>query len=80
MNVHYGVSIHAPQTTGHPAALPADPPAQASDQVVTEVAENAGADETAGRNNQDATDAPPTAIQRKIMELLEQQADDLNQT
>lgn len=76
MYVSMSLPAMAPQTTGHPAGLPAEPPVATADQ---EVAPVTGKPDTSGTQlRQDGEDqgAPPSAIQRKITELLEQQAED----
>ena len=75
MNMSFGLSLTAPQTSGDPASLPETPPAQRSDSKVEETSkaeENAdsGLDTNARENN-----APPSAIQIRISEMLEQQAE-----
>lgn len=79
MNVSIGVPAMAPQTTGHPAALPEDATLAVSDQKVAEAPANGdaqGADAQAGQSGSDSF--PPSAIQRKILELLEKQVADLD--
>ncbi|MHA6263807.1 hypothetical protein ACXYMO_11440 [Arenibacterium sp. CAU 1754] len=75
MHITYGVPIMAPQTTGHPAALPADAQAAASTQQVTPPAASSDTSDAQHRDHpHDQNTAPPSAMQIKIMELLEQQA------
>lgn len=80
MNVTMTLPALAPQPTGHPASLPAAPPEPSrTQQVRPPSAGNASAD-TQPRNHgsEDGRNtAPPSAIQIKIMEILEQQAREL---
>ena len=78
MHITYGVPMMAPQTTGHPAALPADAQTAASTQQVTPPAAGGNTSDAQNRDHpQDQNTAPPSAMQIKIMELLEQQAEKL---
>ncbi len=74
MYVTMGLPSMAPQTTGHPAGLPAEPPAAQGDQEVTPVSEKSDTADAQLRQDTSDQSAPPSAIQRKIMELLERQA------
>ncbi|MBJ6371439.1 hypothetical protein [Sedimentitalea arenosa] len=77
MNISIALPVMAPQPTGHPASLPPDPAVQKSDSKVMPAGAGAASDESRARDfasRQDRQTAPPTAIQRKIMEILEQQA------
>ena len=80
MIISFGTAALAPLATGHPAALPPDTPEPASDHRVTPAAGSADTAETGAEPRWDDTSAPPTAMQRKITEMLEQQAKDLNLT
>ena len=73
MKVSFGLPWMAPQTTGHPNALPPDPPVTRSDKKVAAAAGQSGTAGTARRDREEAS-APPSAMQRKITELLESQA------
>lgn len=79
MNVTMGLPVMAPQTTGHPAGLPADPPAAQGGQKLTPVGEKGDSAGAQLRQDTDDQSAPPSAIQRKIMELLERQAEQMDQ-
>ena len=79
MNISYGVPVMAPQTTGHPAGLPADPSASPNAARVAPVEEKSDSAGAGLRKQDDEQSAPPSAIQRKIMELLERQAKELDQ-
>ncbi|WP_380993257.1 hypothetical protein [Sedimentitalea sp. HM32M-2] len=69
--------ILAPQPTGHPASLP---PAPDKASVAQKVAPSSRGDASRDAQSRHAGSgdsqkaAPPSAIQRKIMEILEQQA------
>lgn len=82
MNISIALPAMAPQTTGHPASLPAEPVGPESTQKVPPASEDAASGETgqrqAGSGAQQET-APPSAMQRKIMEILEQQAQELDE-
>lgn len=80
MNVTMGLPVMAPQTTGHPAGLPADPPAAQGDQKLSPVDQKGDSSGAQMRQDKDDQSAPPSAIQRKIMELLERQAEQLDQS
>jgi hypothetical protein len=75
MNISYGVPIMAPQTTGHPAALPDSPATARSDTKVAETARTQTGTDAGLRDDRRENDAPPTAMQRRITELLQEQAD-----
>ncbi|MBL3702844.1 hypothetical protein GI582_09090 [Sulfitobacter sp. BDSS02] len=77
MQISYGVPIVAPQITGHPAGLPADAPPPDSDKKVTEASAKSESDSASSRDTSSEESTPPTAMQRKIMEILEQQAEEL---
>lgn len=69
--------VLAPQTTGHPAALPPDPPPPDPATRVGAVAgsDNAGKAQTGPRKDTAPRhSAPPSAMQIQIMEILEEQA------
>lgn len=77
MNIPMALPALAPQPTGHPASLPPAPPEPASDRKVTQPAAGSGSAETHQRDHaapKEQKTAPPSAIQIKIMEMLEQQA------
>lgn len=77
MHITYGVSIMAPQTTGHPAALPPDAQTAASTQQVTPPTAGSDTSDAQHRDHpRDQNTAPPSAMQLKIMELLQQQAEE----
>lgn len=82
MNISIALPAMAPQPTGHPASLPAEPRPADSTQTVTPASEGEASGQTgqrqAGDGEQQET-APPSAIQIKIMEILEQQARELEQ-
>ena len=80
MIISFGTAALAPLATGHPAALPPDKPQPAPDLRVAPAAGSADTAETGAERQGGETSAPPTAIQRKITEMLEQQAKDLNPT
>lgn len=80
MKLSIALPAMAPQPTGHPASLPPDPVAPASDRKIMPTGAGSGSDEARARDfasRSDDQSAPPSAIQRKIMEILEQQAQDL---
>lgn len=82
MNISIALSAMAPQTTGHPASLPAEPSRQASTQTVTPASEGESSGQTGQRQAGDGAQqetAPPSAMQLKIMEMLDQQARELEQ-
>lgn len=80
MQIPMALPILAPQPTGHPASLP---PAPDKPSVTQKVAPSSRGDASrdaqsrhAGSDDGQKT-APPSAIQLKIMEILEQQAKEL---
>lgn len=74
-----GLPLAAPQTTGHSASLPADPPLAKPDSRVAAVSkDSASIDMRAGQDNRQP--APPSAMQRKITEILERQYEQLRST
>lgn len=79
MNISYGVSITAPQTSGHPASLPDTSTVERSDTKVTAMteAENQSGADMSGYSHEN--NAPPTAIQIRITEMLQKQAEALAQ-
>jgi hypothetical protein len=78
MQITYGVPIVAPSITGHPAALPPEQDRAPSDTRVSKVDTGNSTEGTSARAQGDEQTAPPSAMQRKIMEILEQQAKDLD--
>ena len=80
MYVSYGIPVVAKQMTGHPAALPADPPAGGRDTQVAPVSDQQGTGASQLGLGGEELSAPPSALQRKIMEILERQARDLEQS
>ncbi|MEP3330298.1 hypothetical protein [Sedimentitalea sp.] len=82
MNISIALPAMAPQSTGHPASLPPDPVQPDTAQTVTPASDGAASGHTgqrqAGNGDQQET-APPSAIQIKIMEMLDQQARELEQ-
>ncbi len=82
MNISIALPAMAPQPTGHPASLPAEPSPPDTTQTVTPASEGDASGQTDQRQSGDGTQqesAPPSAMQIKIMEMLEQQARDLEQ-
>lgn len=82
MKISIALPAMAPQPTGHPASLPPDPPKPTGVRQVTPAAAGARSDETRSReytSQKDQKAAPPSAIQIKIMEILEQQAEEMDQ-
>ncbi|MDK3074423.1 hypothetical protein QO034_15085 [Sedimentitalea sp. JM2-8] len=80
MNFPIALPALAPQPTGHPASLPPTPPEPASDQKIAQPAAGSGSAETHQRDHaaqKEQKTAPPSAIQIKIMEILEQQAKEM---
>lgn len=78
MTISLGPPALAPLTTGHPASLPPDRQPPAPENTIAPTTEST---DMSGPGNNPASDdaaAPPTALQRKIMEILERQAQDLN--
>ena len=83
MQVSIALPAMAPQPTGHPASLPPDPAKPTIAEQVTPTSGGDSSDETGSRefaSQQDQQTAPPSAIQLKIMEILEQQAKELDQS
>ena len=75
----FGLPLAAPHTTGHSASLPADPPLAKPDSRVAAVPkDSASIDMRAGQDNRQP--APPSAMQRKITEILERQYEQLKST
>ncbi|TMV15053.1 hypothetical protein [Arenibacterium halophilum] len=81
MQISYGVPIVAPSVTGHPAALPPEPEVTTPDSRVAPVAGGASAQgaQTQTQSQSDDQTAPPSAMQRKIMEILERQAKEIEE-
>lgn len=79
MYVSMGLPAMAPQTTGHPAGLPAEPPVAQADQEVAPVSEKSGTSGAQLHQGNSDESAPPSAMQRKIMEILERQAEEIGQ-
>ncbi|MDU9002505.1 hypothetical protein [Sedimentitalea todarodis] len=82
MNISIALPALAPQPTGHPASLPAEPKRPDSTQMVTPASEGETSAQTGQRRTGDGEQqeaAPPSAIQIKIMEMLDQQARELDQ-
>ncbi|MEY8830490.1 hypothetical protein AB9K34_19125 [Sedimentitalea sp. XS_ASV28] len=83
MNISIALPAMAPQTTGHPASLPADPVEAGNTQKVTPASEGAASGETGQRqtgSDEQQETAPPSAMQIKIMEILEMQAREMDET
>lgn len=80
MTIFFGTATLAPLSAANPAALPPDKPQPAPDLRVAPAAGSADTAETGAERQGGETSAPPTAIQRKITEMLEQQAKELNPT
>ena len=78
MQITYGVPIVAPSITGHPAALPPEQDLPPSDTRVAKVETGNSTGDTSTNAQGGEQTAPPSAMQRKIMEILEQQAKDLD--
>ena len=79
MNVSYSMPVVAQQITGHPAALPSELPGNGNTGRVAPVAERQDASGLDLGLNRDEPSTPPSALQRKIMEILERQARELEQ-
>lgn len=82
MNIAIALPALAPQPTGHPASLPADPPPVPPTQRVTAPdlgSQSSGTALNTPSSGKHSKTAPPSVIQMKIMEMLEQQARDLDQ-
>ena len=80
MNVSYSMPVVAQQITGHPAALPADLPGNGKSGQVAPVAARQDAGGFELSLNRDEPSAPPSALQRKILEILELPARELEQS
>ena len=82
MNISGALAALAPQPTGHPASLPAEPAVRAQSQSVASASDSTNTRGSGARNSGpdgEQTAAPPSAIQIKITEMLRQQAEDLTQ-
>ncbi|MBK0329121.1 hypothetical protein I5535_17735 [Rhodobacteraceae bacterium F11138] len=80
MNISIALPAMAPQPTGHPASLPPEPEKASTGQQVTPPSESETSREfqSGQRDTKDeANTAPPSVMQIKIMEILEQQATEL---
>jgi len=77
MNITYGMPILAQQTTGHPAALPAEPQPAPADRQVSALSNSSDTGDARAGQSEGEPAAPPSAMQRKIMEILERQAEAL---
>ena len=80
MTISFYTPVLAPLTAGRPASLPPDKSQVDRDDQVKSVSAkpDATGSQTAAAEQQ--TTAPPTVMQRKIMEILEQQAQELDQS
>ena len=76
MNISFGGIVLPPQVTGHPAALPAEAPKPAPGTAIAEVAAETASQNAAAEGEREAQTTPPSAMQRKIMEILERQAEE----
>lgn len=82
MNISIALPAMAPQSTGHSASLPPDPVQPDIAKTVTPASNGAASGQTGKRqtgNGDQQETAPPSAIQIKIMEMLDQQARELEQ-
>ena len=80
MNISIALPVLAPQPTGHPASLPPDPTTSTSTQQIQPPNQGAASSDANPRRHGEEeghNSAPPSAIQIKIMEILEQQAEEL---
>lgn len=77
MNISVALPALAPQPTGHPASLPADPAVRAPERSVNPASGTAGSGAHDTAQNSEQSAAPPSAIQIKITEMLRQQAEEL---
>ncbi|SFT60053.1 hypothetical protein [Sedimentitalea nanhaiensis] len=83
MNIPIALPVMAPQPTGHPASLPPDRAKASTAQHVDPPAESeASRDYQSGQQGTDdgLKTAPPSVMQIKIMEILDQQARELEQS
>ncbi len=81
MNISIALPAMAPQPTGHPASLPEDPAGPDVTQKVAEAqtsADSQGAQTGTQSNTGEKQSAPPSAMQLKIMQILEQQAKEMD--
>ncbi|MCB1340997.1 MAG: hypothetical protein KDK24_08025 [Pseudooceanicola sp.] len=76
MNISFGGAVLPPATTGHPAALPPDQQDR-PERKVAPVDADASARGASAQGQGDAPATPPSAMQRKIMEILDAQAEAL---
>lgn len=82
MKISIALPAMAPQPTGHPASLPPDPVKPTGTRHVPPATAGTGSSDSRPReyaSQQDQRSAPPSVIQIKIMELLEEQAEELKQ-
>jgi hypothetical protein len=82
MNFSIALPAMVPQSTGHPASLPANPAMPDSTRKVTptrdsDMSVRTDSRQAGSRDPQES--APPSAMQIKIMEILEQQARELEE-
>ncbi len=82
MKISITLPAMAPQPTGHPASLPPDPPKPSPAQQVEPPGEGAasGDSDSGHRTAEDEPKSvPPSIMQIKITEILEQQAEERDQ-
>lgn len=77
MNISLGGFVLPPAPTGHPAALPADPYTRPAPARVTALAGDAATPGAMVQEQGEMPSTPPSAMQRKIMEILQAQAEAL---
>lgn len=77
MNISFGGLVLPPVTTGHPAALPPERPQVPATTKVAQVGADASASSTATHDQGEPATSPPSVMQRRIMEFLQAQAEEL---
>lgn len=77
MNISFGGFVLPPVTTGHPTALPAEPSGPSPAERVAPVDADASTRGAGAQDQREPAAAPPSAMQRRIMEFLQAQAEEL---
>lgn len=77
MNISFGGFVLPPFTTGHPSALPAEPATPSPASRVAPVDAEASAHGASAWDQREPATAPPSVMQRRIMEFLQAQAEEL---
>lgn len=83
MTISISLPALAPQPTGHPASLPANPDQPDTAQTVAPAGDSETSNQTDNRqagSDAQPESAPPSAMQIKIMEMLQAQAEEIEQS